>query len=388
MGLSCGRWNLTWFIEKTLGGYMRIILSGGGTGGHIMPALAIADELKKTEGVEIFYVGKEGSLEEELVQREGIKFYPIPVEGLPRKKISAKTIHSMWSLSQGMRACGKILKEIKPDVVIGTGGYVCAPVVLKAQQYRIPTVLQEQNAFPGKANRFLAKKASFVALNFKEAKVYFKRKDNLIYTGNPVRQAFLDKISQDKKDNREEKIVLSFGGSGGQESTNDAIKEIIKSHDKLPFHLIHITGRDYYEEFMEDVEEREDLEILSFSLEIPNLMDKADVVIASSSAMTLAEISALSKASILIPKAYTAGNHQVFNGKSYESQGASVLIYEEDLTGEKLYAAIEDLLKDDKKRQSMGQCAHRMCNEEAVKEIAKRILELGSHGKEKEKTNS
>ena len=139
---------------------MRIILSGGGTGGHIMPALAIAEELKKTEGVEVFYVGKEGSLEEELVQREGIKFYPIPVEGLPRKKVSTKTIHTMWSLFQGMQACGRILKKIQPDVVIGTGGYVCAPVVLKAQQFGIPTVLQEQNAFPGKANRFLARKAS------------------------------------------------------------------------------------------------------------------------------------------------------------------------------------------------------------------------------------
>lgn len=362
---------------------MRIILSGGGTGGHIMPALAIAEELKKTEGVEVFYVGKEGSLEEELVQREGIKFYPIPVEGLPRKKVSTKTIHTMWSLFQGMQACGKILKDIKPDVVIGTGGYVCAPVVLKAQQFGIPTVLQEQNAFPGKANRFLAKKASFVALNFKEAKVYFKRKDNLIYTGNPVRQAFLDQVLEDKS--REEKVVLSFGGSGGQESTNEAIKEILAQHDRLPFHLIHITGRDYYDEFMEGLEEREDTEILSFSMEIPKLMQGADLVIASSSAMTLAEISALSKASILIPKAYTAGNHQVFNGKSYESQGASILLYEEDLTGEKLYASIEKLLENDQMRQDMGRSANRMCNEDAVKEIADRVLELGRDGKKKKK---
>lgn len=363
---------------------MRVILSGGGTGGHIMPALAIAEELLKTEGMEVYYVGKEGSLEEELVQREGIKFYPIPVEGLPRKKVSAQTIHTMYSLFRGMRACGKILKELKPDVVIGTGGYVCAPVVLKAQQLGIPTVLQEQNAFPGKANRFLAKKANFVALNFKEAKVYFNRKDNLVYTGNPIRKQFLENIEKTEKKDR--LTLLSFGGSGGQESTNNAIREILDREEKLPFDLIHITGRDYYDDFMRDLKDREEVTIYPFSMEIPRLMNQADIVIASSSAMTLAEISALAKPSILIPKAYTAGNHQVFNGKSYESQGASILIYEEDLTGELLYDTILRLIENENLREDMGQAAHRLANKDAVKNIAERVLDL-IHEKEK-KTHS
>ena len=361
---------------------MRYILSGGGTGGHIYPALAIADEiLKRDKEADILYVGKKGSLEEELVTKAGIKFFPIDIAGLPRKKLNKQTILTFRALLKGLNQCGKLIKTFKPDVVIGTGGYVCAPIVMKAQSKKIKTVIQEQNAFPGKTNKFLAKKADIVALNFEEARKYLKTK-NIILTGNPIRDDFQDidkiKAKRDIGITKNDKLVLSFGGSGGQESTNDAIIEIIKSEKNLDFKLIHITGREHYEYFMNSIKgyELKNIEVLDYSYDIPKLISAADLVIASSSAMTLAEISAVEVASILIPKSYTAGNHQVFNAKSYESKNASIVILESELNGENLYTNIEKLLNDEKKRLEMGKNSGKIGNKRAVKLLVDRIESL------------
>ena len=238
---------------------MKYILSGGGTGGHIYPALAIATELKnRDENNEILYVGKKGSLEEELVTKAGFDFSPIHVEGLPRKALNKQTITSAFALLRGLRDSKKIIKNFKPDVVIGTGGYVCAPIVYKAQKNNIKTVVQEQNAFPGKTNRFLAKNADLVAINFNEAKEYLNSK-NIIFTGNPIRNDFKvidkEKAAKDLNIELDKKIVLSFGGSGGQESTNEAIIEILKNGMNIDFKLIHITGKPHYDYVMDKLKD-------------------------------------------------------------------------------------------------------------------------------------
>ncbi|EFI42181.1 undecaprenyldiphospho-muramoylpentapeptide beta-N-acetylglucosaminyltransferase [Peptoniphilus sp. oral taxon 386] len=362
---------------------MKYILSGGGTGGHIYPALAIANELRKrNRDNEILYVGKEGSLEEELVKTYGIDFEPIHIEGLPRKKINKQTFITMLTLFKGLRECNKIIKKFKPDVVIGTGGYVCAPIVLKAQQKKIKTVIQEQNAYPGKTNRLLAKKANLVSLNFEEAREYLNT-DNIIITGNPVRDDF-ENIDRENA-RRElgildsEKFVLSFGGSGGQESTNEAVIDIIKSKKDINFKFMHITGKTHYNKFMENLNKNnisENITILNYSYEIPKLLMASDLVIASSSAMTLAEVSAVGIASILIPKAYTAGNHQVFNAKSYENKGASKVILEENLNGDILYNNIVELISNDNLRNGMALNSKKIGNIEAVKLLVDKIESL------------
>ena len=169
---------------------MKYILSGGGTGGHIYPALAIGEEIKKKDKrAQILYVGKKDSLEEELAKKYNFDFEGIDVSGLPRKKLNKDTVITFFNLMKGLNQCTKILDKFKPDIVIGTGGYVCGPIVFKAQQKKIKTVIQEQNAYPGKTNKILAKKADFVFINFMEAKKYLDN-ENIIFTGNPVRDIF------------------------------------------------------------------------------------------------------------------------------------------------------------------------------------------------------
>ncbi len=372
---------------------MRYILSGGGTGGHIYPALAIGEEIKKQdEEAEILYVGKKDSLEEELADKYKFEFKGIDISGLPRKKLNKDTVITFFNLMKGLRECNKIIDDFKPDIVIGTGGYVCAPIVFKAQQKKIKTVVQEQNAYPGKTNKILAKKADYVFINFMEAKKYLNN-DNIIFTGNPIRDVFshIDrKKSREKlniKDN--EKFVFSFGGSGGQESTNDAILEILNNKSDLPFKLTHVTGRDHYDYFMGKAENiPENVEILDYTHKVYDYLSSADLVIASSSAMTLAEISALGVASILIPKAYTAGNHQYYNAMSYSNMGASAVIEEKDLNGETLLKEIEEILDNDDERNKMADNSKKLASPDAVSKIVDIILKwfYEKDGKEKKKT--
>ncbi len=371
---------------------MKYIVSGGGTGGHIYPALSIIAEIKNRDmAAEVLYVGKKGSLEEELTKKEGIPFKAVEVQGLPRKKINKQTISAIMTLFKGLHQCDKIIKNFKPDIVIGTGGYVCAPVLLKAQQRGILTVIQEQNAFPGKTNKLLSKRAELVALNFEEAKKYLKYK-KIIVTGNPIRADFneIDKVKARKRYNiaEDEKFVLSFGGSGGQESTNDAILGILKSGKEINFKLYHVTGKVHYEKFMNQLKDttlNDNVKIVEYSNEIPSLLMASDLVIASSSAMTLAEISAVGVSSILIPKAYTAGNHQVYNANSYKDKNAAKIILEENLNEQTLYEEITSLLKDDSLRNVMAENSKKLGNPKAVEILLNEIELLLNERKQKRK---
>ncbi|KXB66619.1 undecaprenyldiphospho-muramoylpentapeptide beta-N-acetylglucosaminyltransferase [Aedoeadaptatus coxii] len=362
---------------------MKVILSGGGTGGHIYPALAIGEALKKrVEDVDILYVGKKDSMEEELAKKEGLKFAPVHIQGFPRKKINKESILTMMELLRGLHDAGQILREFKPDVVIGTGGYVCAPIVLKAQSKHIATVIQEQNAYPGKTNRLLAKRVDLIAYSFKEAEHFFPEHTKKLYTGNPIRSSF-QKVQREKAlqtlglDDKKP-LVLSFGGSGGQESTNDAILEIMEKHKELPFHLVHITGKEHYDGFMDRMPEvdGDSYTILDYSHQIPEFLAVAKLVVASSSAMTLAEISAMHLPSILIPKAYTAGNHQYHNAMSYKKADAAEVIEEKDLNGDVLFNAMEDLLGNEEKSKVMGNHAYGLINPKGTEEIVDAILEV------------
>ncbi|NMW84878.1 undecaprenyldiphospho-muramoylpentapeptide beta-N-acetylglucosaminyltransferase [Peptoniphilus sp. AGMB00490] len=358
---------------------MKYILSGGGTGGHIYPALAIGEEIKKQDKeAKILYVGKKNSLEEELAEKYNFDFKGIDISGLPRKKLNKDTVITFFNLMKGLNQCTKILNIFKPDIVIGTGGYVCAPIVFKAQQKKIKTAIQEQNAYPGKTNKILAKKADYVFINFMEAKKHLSN-ENIIFTGNPIRDVFshLDrnKSREKLKIKNNEKFVFSFGGSGGQESTNDAILEILNKKEKLPFKLTHITGREHFKSFMEKLGKvPENVEILDYTHNVYDYLSSADLVIASSSAMTLAEISAIGIASILIPKAYTAGNHQYYNAMSYSNMGASFVIEEKNLKGDTLLRKIENILNNYEERNIMAENAKKLASPDAVSKIVDLIL--------------
>ncbi len=365
---------------------MRYLISGGGTGGHIYPALAIANEIKyRHKEAEILYVGTENGLESELVPKEGFNFKTIRVSGIPRK-ISIDTIKAINRMFLGLKDAKKIIREFKPDMVIGTGGYVCGPVVYKASKMKIPTMIHEQNALPGITNKILSRYVDVVAATFEESKRYFKYPDKIRITGNPIRK---DILTIDKSQSYEEfkidpkiPLILSFGGSGGQKTLNEAMYYVIKENiNNQNVQIIHVTGKRFYEDFIhqlevENIHIEDNIRVLPYLFEMPKALNIATLVITSAGAITLSEISAVGAPSILIPKAYTAENHQEYNARSFENKGASVVILEKDLTGKILSKKIDELLNNTTNLVSMSKCSKKMAKINAAEIIVDYADEL------------
>lgn len=358
---------------------MKYLITGGGTGGHIYPALAIANEIKnKEKDAEILYVGTKEGLEAELVPREGFKFKTIRVKGMPRK-INKKSFIAAKELFHGLFDAKKIIKEFGPDIVIGTGGYVCGPLVYMAKKMKIPAMIHEQNAFPGITNKILSRYVDKVAVTFDESKKYFKYPDRIVNTGNPIRREILEinKIEAYSKLNihKDLPFILSFGGSGGQNKLNLAIYELIKHIDKKKdLQLLHVTGKRFYDEFMERLEKdnislKGNVKIYPYFHEMPEAINIADLVITSAGAITLAEISAVGVASILIPKSYTAENHQEYNARAFADKGASILILEKDLIGDHLIDTIRGTIKDKETLSNMSLKSKKIGKSDAAERI-------------------
>ncbi len=362
---------------------MKYLITGGGTGGHIYPALAIANEIKSREkDCEILYVGTEQGLEAELVGKAGLKFRTIRVKGMPRK-INKDFFLAGKELLLGINDARKIINEFKPDIVIGTGGYVCGPVVYMAKKKKIPGIIHEQNAFPGITNKILSRYVDKVAASFEESKKYFKYPDRVSLTGNPIRKEILeiDKKLAYKELSIDKSIpfILSFGGSGGQEKLNNEMYNFVKRANKTKtLQVMHVTGKRHYDEFISKLEEdniilNKNIKVLPYLHEMPQAINIASMVITSAGAITLAEISALGLPSILIPKAYTAENHQEYNARAFEKQGASILVLEEDLKGDTLWGIIYNIINDKEKLLLMGKRSKELGNIDATNKIYKVI---------------
>lgn len=358
---------------------MRVIVSGGGTGGHIYPAIAMCQKLEKEiEDIEILYVGIKGKPEERIVKKYGYQFRPIEAMGLPRK-ISKRLFKSLITNYKGFKEAKKIIKEFKPDLVIGTGGYVCAPVLYQASRKNIKTLIHESNSFPGITTRFLSNKVDLVCISFEEAKKHLKNKKNVYITGNPVRSNFnTDYTEKDLEKlgiKKDRPVVFSFGGSNGSKALNKAIKEMSEMMDGK-FYLLHQTGSVYYDDFVENTKENEYIKVFSYIDNIDLFYGVSDLVISSSGAMSLSEISSLKKASILIPKAYTTENHQEYNARTYLDKGASSMILEKDLNGKVLYENIIQIIDDKEKLDDMGKMASNLQNPNASNDIYDLIIKL------------
>ena len=358
---------------------MRVIVSGGGTGGHIYPAIAMCQKLEKEiEDIEILYVGIKGKPEERIVKKYGYQFRPIEAMGLPRK-ISKRLFKSLITNYKGFKEAKKIIKEFKPDLVIGTGGYVCAPVLYQASRKNIKTLIHESNSFPGITTRFLSNKVDLVCISFEEAKKHLKNQKNIHITGNPVRSNFnTDYTEKDLEKlgiKKDRPVVFSFGGSNGSKALNKAIKEMSEMMDGK-FYLLHQTGSVYYDDFVENTKENEYIKVFSYIDNIDLFYGVSDLVISSSGAMSLSEISSLKKASILIPKAYTTENHQEYNARTYLNKGASSMILEKDLNGKVLYENIIQIIDDKEKLDDMGKMASNLQNPNASNDIYDLIIKL------------
>lgn len=364
---------------------MKIIAAGGGTSGHVNPALAIVKEMKsRYPDAEVLFFGVENKIEANIVPRAGFDIVFIPATGFSRRKNIDALKHNVKSVGNYLNSkkiVKKTIKDFNPDIVIGTGGYVSAPVVSQAAKMGIKTVIHEQNAFAGLSTRSLAAKVDKIFLSFNLAKPLNCSQDKIILTGNPVNPEFLE---IDRKKAREElhlsdndKLVLSFGGSLGATTINDAFLSMVSNYhfeDNIIFY--HGASRSYAQmkEKLEGCSNR--VELFEYIYNMPTVMAAADVVISRSGAMSLTEISALGKASILIPSPNVTENHQYFNAKNYEDNGAAYLLEEKDLTGEKLYQLIDELIHDDEKVKEMGVKAKSLINIDSTKMICNEIVTL------------
>jgi len=345
---------------------MHILFAGGGTAGHINPALAVANYIKdKHPTAKISYIGKKGGMEERLVSEAGYEFYPIEVAGFQRKinleniKRNIKAISLVFSSSKRSR---DLLKKLKPDLVVGTGGYVSGPVLREAAKLKIKTAIHEQNAFPGVTTKLLINKVDLIMLAMADAKARLNLNKEPVITGNPVRQEML---LLDKKAAREKlgithnkKIVLSMGGSLGAEKINNAMLEIIKKHwSNVDVMFVHGTGRANYAEFAKSLDESRVIVdnqnlIVSDYLDSTICLPAADLVISRAGAISLTEIGVCAKPCIFVPSPNVAENHQYFNALSLKNVGAAEIVEETEINT--LEDKIFSLINDDAKLEDMS----------------------------------
>ncbi len=344
---------------------MRILLSGGGTAGHINPAVAIAKTVAAHEpGSDIMFVGTPKGMEQRLVPREGFPIKSVEVMGL-RRRLTLENVKVAVNYFTSIHDAGKIIDDFKPDVVVGTGGYVCAPVIKAAFKRRIPTLIHEQNVFPGLAINMLAKKADVTAISFDETRRLMKAK-NMVLTGNPLRPDLFDGVDAEKVRAQlgfsNKPVVLVFGGSLGAEHINSALIEMLKEGG-LDFNLAAATGEKHYQGFMEalkDVKLGSNVKIFPYIYNMKEMFAAADLVVARAGAITVSELNALGKASVLVPSPYVAHNHQEFNARYLEKNGAAKVLLESELNGKTLKDAIQASVSDSAALEEMRRCSKKI----------------------------
>lgn len=369
---------------------LKILFAGGGTAGHINPALAVAGYLKDHfSETEVYYIGTERGLESRLVRAEGYGFYAIDIRGFQRK-LTVKNIKdnmlNCYRVIKSSSDAKKILKQLAPDIVVGTGGYVSGPVLREAVKLKIKTAIHEQNAFPGVTTKMLAGSVDKVMLAMPEAEKYLKPKNIPVVTGNPVRPSLFRYSRQQarellKLDQRP--MILSFGGSLGARPINEAIAGLLKwANNQNQYYFYHATGKAGFSH-MQDVlrEKNVDLsdDMIRLSEYIDNmdvLLPAADLVICRAGAITLSELECCGKASVLIPSPYVAENHQYHNAMTLVKCGAAAIIEEKDLTENALIHKVKSLLESPVKLRQMGEHARASAIMDANKRIADVILSL------------
>lgn len=347
---------------------MRVIVTGGGTGGHIYPALAIADKIKEKEpDSEILYIGNDIGLEKDIVPKSGYPMELVSAKWLDRRNI-VKIFDTGFSTVRGIMQAKKIMKKFKPDVVIGTGGFVCVPVMIAGARYGAKCFLHEQNAYPGVANKTLERYVKKVFLGFPDASGYFKQPEKHINAGNPVRGVF---YNVNKSEARraigipdEDFVIFSFGGSQGAEKINECVMELldaVNGHEKVT--LIFGTGSQYYDEIIDTLKKRKiniapNIIIKSYIDDMQNYLSAADVVISRAGALSVAETCVSGRAAILIPSPNVTGNHQYYNAKSVADRGGAVLIEEKDFTAQRLIEEVMKLKNNPALTEEMGRASY------------------------------
>lgn len=364
---------------------MKVIMTGGGTGGHIYPAIAIAEEIKKRHpDVEMLYVGSQRGMEKDIVPKHGIDFKAIEIQGF-RRKLSIDTLKSIGLVFKGIFQAGRIIKTFKPDIVIGTGGYVCGPVVLMAAISGKKTLLHEQNAYPGVTNKILSHFVDRICISFDESKQFFKSEEKLMLSGNPVREAFIGLDQKKCKEELgivEEKMILSTGGSGGAKKLNEWILSLIKEYNgSKDVRIVHITGRSYYDKFMmmvkgENIDLSDNIEIIDYCYDMPTVMGASDLCVSRAGASTLTELALSKTPSVLVPSPNVTGNHQEHNAQVLEKAGAALMLKEKETSEETFVKTVVDLIEDSEGLVRMADQCHKIPGDGALNIIVNEAEKL------------
>ncbi len=365
---------------------IRILITGGGTGGHIFPAVAVAQQLKVDDDVEkIFYVGCDKNMEKNIIANENIDFYSINVSGMPRK-LGLKFFK--WFLEFEIATIISIsyLKKLKPDVVFGTGGYVTGPVLFAAKVLNIPFVIHDPDAHPGIVNKFMSKWAAAVSISFEQAIKYLKS-NNIILNGNPIRANFLQgskeaalkelHLSQDRK------TILVIGGSQGAQTINNALKDAAMHLINQEFQIVHQTGVKNFEKYVKELSENYPelvnnqfyiVEPFFNNMEI--LLNAADIAVSRAGSLSISELNLCGLPSILVPYPYAAADHQRFNAKAMEEAGASIFLEDIECTGMKLEELILNVLNNPEKLEKMKNANKFLAKPCATKNIIKILKQV------------
>jgi UDP-N-acetylglucosamine--N-acetylmuramyl-(pentapeptide) pyrophosphoryl-undecaprenol N-acetylglucosamine transferase len=367
---------------------MRIIMSGGGTGGHIYPAITIIKAIQKqVKSCEVLFIGTQHGLESDIIPKEGFDFRTIDVRGFERRlsvqnlQTIIKTIGSVWQSRQ-------IISQFKPDIVIGTGGYVCGPVLLAASMMGIPTMIQEQNVIPGITNKILARFVDKIAVGYAEAIQYFTNQDKVFTSGNPIRSEVLTATREEGLRaldlDPEKRTILISGGSRGARSINEAMLKVHQQFaGRKDIQLLHITGQSEYNGIVGnlkqsciDITKAGNIIIKPYLYNMPQALAVADIAVFRAGAIGLAELTARGIPSILIPYPYAAENHQEFNARVMEKQGAAVVIRDVELDGYKLIEVIDRLIQSPQTLTGMATASKEIGCPEAAESIAKMALTM------------
>ncbi len=348
---------------------MKVVISAGGTGGHIYPALAIIDKIKEMEPQsEFLYIGTTDRMEAKLIPERKIPYLGIEMKGLDRKH-PLTNVTVITCFNRAIKKARKAIHEFQPDVVLGIGGYITAPVVYAGAKEKIPTFIHEQNSIPGLSNRFLSRYATKIGVSLEDSLSYFP-KEKVVYTGNPRSEAILKAKPVAKESmglSRGKKLVLIVMGSLGSMTMTQRFKEMIPAFSKKDYEVLLVTGNSYIDSYKQ-VSIPKNVHLVPFLDNMLEVMKVTDLIISRAGASTIAEVTSLGLPSILVPSPYVTHDHQRKNAQSLEKQGACKVINEETFGKETLLPMIDSLLQDEKTLLEIGSNAKKMsCSDSATK---------------------
>ena len=366
---------------------MRIIVSGGGTAGHITPAIAIADKLKELdEGCEIVFVGSRNGMENKLVPRAGYPIWQLDVKGIKRK-LSLDNFKAVWQTVKAVKRSKELIRDFKPDAVLGTGGYVCYPILKAAADMGVYTALHESNAIPGLAVRMLKKRADKIFVSFEECARTLNVGEKALVTGNPVKNASQELSREQAREKlgmngRYRYLLISFGGSLGAKTVNACALEVMDKLSTRRADILHIHayGKNDASEFFEEFKRRgydkyKNIVVNEYIYDMPIYMRAADAVMCRSGAMTLAELASSGIASVLIPSPNVTANHQYKNAIAFENVGAAFVVDEKKGSApEQALGYVSAIISDKELRQNMSRRALELAHPNASETIASEIL--------------